>query len=38
MEIVSKLLGHTKMQTTQEHYGKVLERRISLEINKLKRI
>jgi integrase/recombinase XerD len=36
MEVVSCLLGHSKMQTTQESYGKVVEKRISLEINKLK--
>ncbi|MFT4851078.1 MAG: integrase/recombinase XerD [Sediminicola sp.] len=36
MEIVSSLLGHSKMQTTQESYGKVVEKRISLEINRLK--
>ncbi|WP_298530955.1 site-specific integrase [uncultured Algibacter sp.] len=36
MEVVSRLLGHSKLQTTQESYGKVVEKRISLEINKLK--
>jgi len=36
MEIVSKLLGHCKMQTTQDSYGKVVEERISLEMNRLK--
>ncbi|MBV7268945.1 site-specific integrase [Winogradskyella luteola] len=29
MEIVSKLLGHSKMQTTQEHYGEVVQRKVS---------
>ena len=36
MEVVSSLLGHSKMQTTQESYGKVVEKRISLEMNRLK--
>ena len=36
MEIVSKLLGHSKMQTTQDSYGKVVERKISLEMKRLK--
>ncbi|MCK0179696.1 site-specific integrase [Flavobacteriaceae bacterium S0862] len=36
MEIVSKLLGHSKLQTTQDHYGKVVERRISDEMGRLK--
>ncbi|MDN3491285.1 site-specific integrase [Winogradskyella bathintestinalis] len=35
MEIVSKLLGHAKMQTTQEHYGQIVERKISEEMIKL---
>jgi integrase/recombinase XerD len=36
MEVVRSLLGHSKMQTTQDSYGKVVEKRISLEMNKLK--
>lgn len=36
MEIVSKLLGHSKMQITQEHYGKIINKRISLEMERLK--
>jgi len=35
MEIVSKLLGHSKMQTTQEHYGEVVQRKISEEMIRL---
>ncbi|TYA53040.1 site-specific integrase [Formosa maritima] len=35
MEIVSKLLGHSKMQTTQEHYGEVVQKKISEEMSKL---
>ena len=36
MEIVSKLLGHSKMQTTQEHYGEIIQKRISEEMKRLK--
>ncbi|MDC7994029.1 site-specific integrase [Altibacter sp. HG106] len=35
MEIVSKLLGHSKLQTTQDHYGKVIQKRISEEITRI---
>jgi len=35
MEIVSKLLGHSKLQTTKEHYGKIVQKRVSLEMNKV---
>lgn len=35
MEVVSKLLGHSKMQTTQEHYGEIVQKQISEEIMKL---
>lgn len=35
MEVVSKLLGHSKMQTTQEHYGQIVERKISEEMIRL---
>ncbi|NNC49391.1 MAG: site-specific integrase [Flaviramulus sp.] len=36
MEIVSELLGHSNMKTTQDSYGKVVQKKISLEMNRLK--
>ncbi|WP_370477338.1 site-specific integrase [Tamlana flava] len=36
MVIVSELLGHSNMKITQDSYGKVVEKRISMEINRLK--
>lgn len=36
IEVVSKLLGHSKIQTTQDSYGKIVEKRISLEMDKLR--
>lgn len=35
MEIVSEL-GHSNMKVTQESYGKVVQKKISLEMNRLK--
>lgn len=35
IEIVSELLGHSKISTTQEHYAKVVQKKVSIEINKL---
>lgn len=35
MEIVSELLGHSEMQTTQSHYAKVVRKKLSEEIIKL---
>lgn len=35
MEIVSELLGHSNMTITQAYYGKVVQKKVSLEILKL---
>ncbi len=35
MEIVSELLGHSNMAITQEHYGKIVQKKISEEMSKL---
>lgn len=35
MELVSKLLGHSKMQTTQDHYGHIIDRKISEVMDRL---
>ena len=35
MEVVSELLGHSKMDITQKHYGKVVKHQVSLEIKRL---
>jgi len=36
MEIVSELLGHSSMKITQDSYGKVVQKKISLEMRRLK--
>ena len=36
MEIVSELLGHSSMKTTQDSYGKIVQNKISLEMERLK--
>lgn len=36
MEIVSELLGHSNMLITQESYGKVIQKKVSEEMKKLK--
>lgn len=35
MEIVSELLGHSKITITQEHYGKVVQKKVSEHIQRL---
>jgi len=37
MEIVSELLGHSSMKITQDSYGKVVQKKIGLEMERLKR-
>ena len=37
MEIVSKLLGHSRMGITQAYYGKILEQKVSEAMRKLMR-
>ena len=36
MEIVSELLGHTKLATTQQSYGKIVQKKIGEEMRRLK--
>lgn len=35
MEIVSELLGHSKLSTTQDHYAKVVQKKVSEHISNL---
>jgi len=35
MEIVSELLGHSNMNITQSHYGKIVQKKVSDEVNRL---
>jgi site-specific recombinase XerD len=35
MEIVSELLGHSDISTTQNHYAKVVKKKVSEHIDKL---
>ncbi len=37
MEIVSKLLGHSKMSVTQDSYGEVVQKKVGESIEKLKK-
>jgi integrase len=36
MEIVSEFLGHSSMKITQDSYGKIVQKMISLEMERLK--
>jgi len=36
MEVVSELLGHSKITVTQEHYANVVKSKVSEEILRLK--
>jgi integrase len=36
IEIVSELLGHSSMKITQDSYGKVVQKKVSLEMERLK--
>ena len=38
MEVVSELLGHSKITVTQDSYAKVLKRKVSEEVNKIRYI
>jgi integrase/recombinase XerD len=38
MEIVSELLGHSSMKITQEYYGKVVQKRVSEEMERISRL
>ena len=33
MEVVSELLGHSKMTTTQQSYGKIVQRKVRDEMS-----
>ena len=35
MEVVSELLGHTKLATTQQSYGKIVQKKVSEEMKRL---
>ena len=37
MEIVSKLLGHSRIGITQSHYGQILQEKVDLEMERLTR-
>ena len=36
MEIVSTLPGHSKIQTTKEHYRMIIQKKVSLEMQRLR--
>jgi len=35
MEVVSELLGHSSIKITQEYYGKIVQKRISEEMERI---
>jgi integrase len=35
MEVVSKLLGHSRIGITQAHYGQIMEEKVQDEMEKL---
>lgn len=37
MEVVSELLGHSKLSTTQEHYAKVVQKKVSEQMSLLQK-
>lgn len=38
MEIVSELLGHSKLDVTQKHYAKVVQKRVSEEMKRISKV
>ena len=36
MEVVSELLGHSKMATTQQSYGKIVQRKVGEEMRRIR--
>ena len=38
MEVVSKLLGHSRIGITQAHYGQILEEKVQMEMNRLSQL
>lgn len=38
IEIVSKLLGHSRIGITQAHYGKILNKKVEMEIDRISKI
>jgi hypothetical protein len=36
MEIVSELIGHSMMATTQQSYGKIVQRKVGEEMRRLR--
>ena len=37
MEIVSELLGHSSIKITQDYYGKIVQRKVSEEMERISR-